>query len=90
MSSDLAVPRLAVTIRNSGRAHVSYHGVGHAPAEETYTGIDPLRIMYTTRDDAGVRLDTRAELRALYPLIAAAVYEAAFCAEAGPLLTWLN
>lgn len=90
MSSDLAVPRLAATTRNARQVRVSYHGRGHAPAEGTYEGFDPLRIAYTTRGDAGVCLDTRSELRALYPLIAAAVYEASFCAEAGPLVTWLN
>lgn len=90
MISDLAVPRLRVTAEESQRVRVSYHGRCHAPAEGTYEGLDPLRITYATLADSGAHMDTPGDLRSLYPLIAAAIYEVSFCAEAGPLLTWLN
>jgi hypothetical protein len=86
--SDLEIPR-AVFRENVRWGGVSYHGRCHAPTPGTYSGIDPMRITYTTRADSGIRLDTRG-LRLLHPLIAAAIYEHSFCEEAGPLLTWLN
>ena len=71
---------------------VGYAGDAHAPASETYPGIDALRLRYTTVEDSGnypVR-GNGAELANLVPLIMAALYDVGFAWEAGPLTSWSN
>lgn len=69
---------------------VGYSGEPFAPADGTYAGIDPLKLLYTTHEDSGFHPRSGAELKNLYPLIAAALYEIGFAWEAGPLDTWSN
>lgn len=69
---------------------VGYTGEAFAPVEGTYAGIDTATLNYTTHEDTGLHPRGGAELRNLYPLIAAALYEVGFSWEAGPLDTWSN
>lgn len=71
---------------------VGYAGDAHAPAEGTYPGIDATSLRYTTVQDSGdYPMPGRgAPLANLVPLIMAALYDAGFAWEAGPLTTWSN
>ena len=69
---------------------VGYTGRAFAPARETYDSVNAGRARLTTVQDSGRARRVKAPLANLYPLIAAALYEAAFASEAGPLTTWLN
>lgn len=70
---------------------VAYTGRPFAPAEGTYAGIDGALLRFETREDSGATIDRRSGLaRVLQPLMAAALFEAGFVAEAGPLTTWSN
>ena len=71
---------------------VGYSGDAHAPAEGTYAGIDAVRVAYTTIADSGPHPlpGHGAPLANLAPLIIAALYDAGFAFEAGPLSTWSN
>lgn len=69
---------------------VGYWGECFAPAEGTYAGVDALRLAYTTVADSGAHPRSGVKLANLFPLIAAALYEAGFALEAGPLSTWSN
>jgi hypothetical protein len=68
---------------------VGYAGKAFAPAQETYRGINAMRLRLTSIADSG-RAPEREGLVNLYPLVAAALYEMAFAREAGPLATWRN
>ena len=69
---------------------LGYAGHAFAPAPDTYSGFDPLGLMYTTVNDSGrYPLDAKL-LGNLRPLLLAGLYEAAFAAEAGPVSTWRN
>lgn len=72
----------------SGR--VGYDGDAFAPAPETYRLIDVVGLRYTTVQDTGIVPTSGRALANLYPLVAAALYEAGFALEAGPLTTWSN
>jgi hypothetical protein len=69
---------------------VGYAGEAFAPAEGTYPGIDAVALAYTTTADSGEHPRSGAKLANLYPLIAAALYEAGFARELGPLTSWSN
>jgi hypothetical protein len=69
---------------------VGYAGEAFAPLDGTYAGVDPLSLAYTTVEDSGAHPRSGAALANLFPLIAAALYEAGFAREAGPLTTWSN
>jgi hypothetical protein len=69
--------------------HVGHTGSAFAPAAGTYAGVDAEQIAYTTIADSGPTPAGR-RIANLYLLIAAAMYEAAFAVEAGPLSTWSN
>jgi hypothetical protein len=71
---------------------VGYAGAAHAPAAETYPGIDALSLRYTTTEDSGRYpvSGSGAELANLVPLIMAALYDVGFAWEAGPLTSWSN
>ena len=60
------------------------------PAQGTYRGVDPTRAFITTVQDSGRARAVREAIAELSPFIAAALYEVAFCWEAGPLSTWRN
>jgi hypothetical protein len=49
-----------------------------------------MRPHFTSVSDSGRATSVRPALANLYPLIAAALYEAAFALELGPLSTWAN
>ena len=68
-------------------SRIGYQGEGFAPAPGTYLGINPFG--FFSLEDTGITEPTPA-LRALAPLIAAALYETGFAWEAGPLSTWSN
>jgi hypothetical protein len=67
---------------------VGYAGEAFAPAPDTYLTIRT-RLAFSTVEDSGEEL-AGAALANLHPLVAAALYEAAFAMEAGPLSTWTN
>ncbi|MGH2785624.1 MAG: hypothetical protein ACRDJ1_10195 [Actinomycetota bacterium] len=72
---------------------VSYRGEPFAPATATYPTISSRSLNLTTVADSGYgpsAVDRLAELGSLGPLALAAVWEAAFAFEAGPLSTWVN
>lgn len=69
---------------------VGYAGEPFAPVDGTYAGVDPLSLAYTTVQDTGDHPRSGPALANLFPLIAAALYEAGFAREAGPLSTWSN
>lgn len=71
---------------------VGYAGPAFAPAIGTYAGIDPVALRYTTVEDSGdyPTPGIGAPLANLVPLIMAALYDAGFAWEAGPLTTWSN
>lgn len=60
------------------------------PADGTYRGVDRARAYITTVQDSGRAHALRAAMAELSPFIVAALYETAFCWEAGPLSTWRN
>ena len=72
---------------------IRYRGDAFAPAAGSYQAADLRSFNLTTLQDSGyapapsVRI---AELGALAPLALAALWEAAFAYEAGPLSTWQN
>jgi hypothetical protein len=65
---------------------VEYRGRCFAPAPNTYSSVDVKLNPWSLSDSGPAGRDARAFL----PLIAAALYEAAFAYEAGPLSTWAN
>jgi hypothetical protein len=67
---------------------VGYTGEAFAPARRTYAGVDGVRLNYTTVADSGRFAEGGSAIANLYPLLAAALYEAGFAREAGPLTTW--
>lgn len=70
---------------------VAYVGRAFAPAPGTYRSADASSLRhYFSAQDSGTCPTTGRALTNLYPLVAAALYEVAFAAEAGPLLTWSN
>ena len=69
---------------------VGYHGVPYAPVPGTYRGVDAVALNWTTDADTGLHPRRGAELGNLYPLVCAAMYEAGFAAEFGPLTSWNN
>lgn len=86
----LAIRRTTILGDKALWGWVGYAGEPFAPIEGTYAGVDPLSLAYTTVEDSGAHPRTGVELANLFPLIAAALYEAGFAAEAGPLTTWSN
>lgn len=69
---------------------VGYAGEAHAPPPGAYVGIDAARMAYTSVADSGPHPCAGRDLANLHPLVAAALYEAGFALEAGPLSTWRN
>lgn len=86
---DQPVERKRLLGEKAQHGQVGYTGRAFAPAKETYLGIDPAHLAYTTTEDSGAYPRGKA-LANLQPLIAAALYEVAFACEAGPLDTWKN
>jgi hypothetical protein len=81
------------SLRTRVRRSVSYRGEPFAPAVKTYSVVSAGSLNLTTIADSGYgpsATDRLAELGALGPLALAAVWEAAFAFEAGPLSTWSN
>lgn len=60
------------------------------PTQGTYRGVDGTRACITTVQDSGRARAVREAKAELSRFIAAALYEVAFCWEAGPLSTWRN
>jgi hypothetical protein len=72
---------------------VQYEGEAFAPPASAYVIADLRTVSLTTLADSGYAPEpiTRvAELGLLGPLALAALWEAAFAYEAGPLSTWWN
>lgn len=79
----------AADARIQGRlGSIEYRGVAHAPLPGTYYGVNAA-LGYTTLADSG-RFPTGRAWRSLRPLLAAALYDAGFALEAGPVSTWRN
>lgn len=72
------------------RGRVAYTGKPFAAVDRTYRGIDLLNLDYATQSDSGTTLSGGSSIGSLRPLIAAALLEAGFAQEAGPLSTWSN
>lgn len=72
---------------------VSYRGEPFAPAPSTYSAVSVRSLNLTTIADSGYGPSATArlaDLGALGPLALAAIWEAGFAFEAGPLATWDN
>jgi hypothetical protein len=72
---------------------IRYRGDAFAPAAGTYQAADVRSFNLTTQNDSGYAPSPSArisELGALAPLALAALWEASFAYEAGPLSTWQN
>ena len=72
---------------------VSYRGEPFAPAASSYRALSTRSLNLTTVADSGYgpsAIDRLATLGSLGPLALAAIWEAAFAFEAGPLSTWDN
>ena len=69
---------------------VGYSGVPSAPVAGTYLGVDAIALNWTTDADSGCHPRRGLALGNLYPLLCAAMHDAAFAAELGPLTTWNN
>jgi hypothetical protein len=81
------------SLRTRARRIVSYRGEPFAPAVMTYPAVSARSLNLTTVADSGYgpsATDRLADLGALGPLALAAIWEAAFALEAGPLSTWNN
>lgn len=81
------------SLRTAGRRIVSYRGEPFAPSTKTYPSVSARSLNLTTIADSGYgpsATDRLADLGALGPLALAAIWEAAFALEAGPLSTWNN
>jgi hypothetical protein len=81
------------SLRTRARRIVSYRGEPFAPAVKTYPAVSARSLNFTTVADSGYgpsATDRLADLGALGPLALAAIWEAAFALEAGPLSTWSN
>lgn len=72
---------------------IRYRGNAFAPAAGTYRVADLRSFNFTTLADSGYAptpVGRVADLGPLAPLALAAMWEAAFAYEAGPLSTWAN
>ena len=72
---------------------VHYRGDAFAPASRTYPTVSMRALNLTTIADDGYApsaVDRIADLGVVAPLALAALWEAAFAFEAGPLSTWNN
>ena len=72
---------------------VRYSGGAFAPATGTYRGVDTPAMNFSTTEDSGCAqraVDRISALGAAAPLALAAMWEAGFALEAGPLSTWRN
>lgn len=73
--------------------HVQYVGKAFAPATGTYHIGDTRSLALSTQHDSGYAptpIGRIADLGPVAPLALAALWEAAFAYEAGPLSTWRN
>jgi hypothetical protein len=80
-------------LRTRAPRNVSYRGEPFAPAAKTYPAVSSRSLNLTTIADSGYgpsATDRLADLGSLGPLALAAIWEAAFALEAGPLSTWSN
>ena len=84
-------------VRRSGSEITSpairYTGDAFAPASCAYDVVDMKTFNFTTMADSGYApsvVGRIADLGPLAPLALAAMWEAAFAYEAGPLSTWRN
>ena len=74
-------------------AHVRYTGKTFTPATGSYLLGDSAAPTLSTRHDSGYAsgpIRRVSDLGSLAPLALAALWEAAFAYEAGPLSTWSN
>ena len=72
---------------------VRYNGKAFAPATGTYLIGDTSSLILSTQHDSGYApapIGRVADLGPIAPLALAALWEAAFAYEAGPLSTWSN
>ena len=79
-------------IRTAQRT-IDYRGEPFAPAAGTYSIASTRRLNLTTVADSGHAQRTTealAQLGPVAPLALAALWEAGFALEAGPLSTWVN
>ena len=80
-------------LRTRAGRTVSYRGEPFSPAPGTYSAVSTKLLNLTTIGDSGyapAAIERLAELGSLGPLALAAIWEAAFALEAGPLSTWDN
>ena len=72
---------------------VTYAGRAFAPATGTYPLSDTASLNLSTQHDSGYAptpIERISALGSIAPLALAALWEAAFAYEAGPLSTWSN
>lgn len=73
--------------------HVRYAGKAFAPATGSYLLGDSTSLILSTQNDSGYAptpVGRISDLGPVAPLALAALWEAAFAYEAGPLSTWNN
>jgi hypothetical protein len=85
--------RVRKTEKGIASPFVRYTGDAFAPASETYVCVDMRNFNFTTLADSGYApsaIGRISDLGAIAPLALAALWEAAFAFEAGPISTWRN
>jgi hypothetical protein len=85
--------RVRKTFKGIASPLVRYTGDPFAPASATYPCVDMKTFNLTTIADSGYApsaVDRVSDLGAIAPLALAALWEAAFAFEAGPISTWRN
>ena len=86
-------PQKRETLRPNAPRALSYRGEPFAPAPHTYRAVSSRSLNLTTVADSGYgpsAVERLADLGSVGPLALAAIWEAAFAFEAGPLSTWDN
>ena len=89
----MGAPQNPRSLRTKRPRVVSYRGEPFSPATSTYRAVSSRSLNLTTVADSGYgpsAIERLADLGSLGPLALAAVWEAAFAFEAGPLSTWDN
>jgi hypothetical protein len=81
------------SLRTGTQNAIAYRGEPFAPSAKTYGAVSARTMNLTTVADSGYGpcvTERLADLGAIGPIALAALWEAGFALEAGPLSTWSN